>query len=632
MSEDVDNSVDSILKDNPDCSKPRAYAIAWSQKDEGETEVANAGFVSEVQKLDGDDTLMDDEAASVVVVSKLAENADNHAVKAVAYRTLTGQWGGFHPAEKTNEGREHLLDTYKSNVDNLVKEFNRALDDVRENDEEVDSEENVTVDKSSDDLPTVKFKMESTTGIMPLFKGDDGDMVIWGPASVEVVDKEGDRIRGEALENALPQLLRRQRLSLEHSDQLVGEILESFETDEEITVEVDGKTFTRNEFPTDVLEMDDMETSLFVAGKVWDDTRQSRQAQEDIENGDIDSYSISGESLVATTKYEEGDVVNDIKELDLSAVTLCEEGMNQKAKFGVVSKANGDTRDTDEGDNDESVQAGVSKGTRGSAGIHANGEIQIVKNMSEDETPSDEDEDVQETVSLDDVREEFKNVVDEALPDDDLASKSDIVSKDELESFIEEKTLGKDEIRSIAQKTAEEVFAEKAGDDFPPEEEDEEDEEEMSEDEPPVDEDEPEVDEEVAPEEEEEPPEDKGDEDFEDEPPMDEEDDDEEMKGYDHSDLEEMLPEDLYEAVREYLDEEPDEGEPGNPVEASDSDDDGALTEDDVEKMIEERFGDEMVLDSPSGPTEEVQKSWADEDEPETDDQVGPAAQQLYEN
>jgi len=637
MSQEADENVDSVL-DNE--AGPRAYAAAWSQKDEGDTQVANAGFVSEVQKLDGDDTLTDDEAASVVVVSKLAENADNQAVKAVAYRTLSGQWGGHHPAEKTKEGREHLLDTYKSDVDSLLKEFNRALDDVDEEDEEVDSEDNVTVDKSSDDLPTVKFKMKSTTGIMPLFKADNGDMVIWGPASVEVVDKEGDRIRGEALENALPQLLRRQRLSLEHSDQLVGEILESFETDEEITVEVDGKTYTRSEFPTDVLELDDMETSLFVAGKVWDDTRQSRQVQTDIENGDIDSYSISGESLVATTKYEEGDVVNDIKELDLSAVTLCEEGMNQKAKFGVVSKADGDARGTDEGDNDESVQAGVSKGTRGPAGIHANGQIQIVKNMTEDDNPSDEDEETQsETVSLDDVREEFKNVVDEALPDDDLASKSDIVSKDELESFIEEKTLGKDEVRSIARKTAEEVVKEgfedeeeeapeddeapdeEKGDDFPPEEE----------------EDEPEVDDEVAPDEDEEkgddePPEPPEEEDEAPSPPEEDEDDDEEMKGYDHSDLEEALPEDLYEAVREYLDEEPEEGEPDNPVEASDSDDDESLTEDDVEKMIEERFGDEMVLDSPSGPTEEVQKSWEEEDDPATDGVVGPAAQQLYDN
>ncbi|AGC34488.1 prohead protease [Haloarcula virus HVTV-2] len=635
MPEAVEECVDSVLDDNPDYSESRAYAICWSQQNEGNLKEAGddfeCAFSGEVQDLSKDnDALTDDEAASVVAVSKLADDADDRAVKAVAYRSFAGQWGGYHPAETTKDGREHLLETYKSTVDSLLKEWNNALDKV----DDSEDDENVTVDKSQDDFPTVKFKMQSSTGILPVFKSKDGDMIIWGPASVEVVDKEGDKIRASALEDALPQLLRRQRLSLEHSDQLVGEILENFETDEPITVEVDGKTFEREEFPTDVLELDDMEPSLFVAGKIWDDTRQSRQAQKDIENGDLDSYSISGESLVATTKYEEGDVVNDIKELDLSAVTLCEEGMNQKAKFGVVSKADGDAR-TDEGDNVENGQAAVSKGARGPAGVHADGTIHIVKNMGDNESESDGASNPSEAVSLDDVREEFKNVVDESLPDAELATKDDMVSKDDVESIVEEKSMGEDEVRSIARKTAEEVLDEKGdyedeepeddeekGDDEMPPEDEEEDEEpepvEAEDDEEP--EDEPEVDDEVAPEPpEDEPDEEKG-EDYE------EDDEDEEMKGYDHGDLEEMLPEDLYEAVREYLDED-DGGD--EVVEASESDEEG-LTEDDVEKMIEEQFGDEMVLDSPSGPTAEVQKSWEQEDEPATDDQVGPAAQQLY--
>ena len=631
MPEPVDECVDSVMSDNPDYSESRAYAICWSQQNEGNLKEADedfsCAFSDEVKDLSKDnDALTDDEAASVVAVSKLADSEDDQAVKAVAYRSFAGQWGNVHPAEKTKEGREHLLTTYKSTVDSLLKEWNDALSKVDVEDEDT---QNTTTEKSDDDYPVVKFKMQSSTGILPVFKSKDGDMVIWGPASVEVVDKEGDKIRADALEEALPQLLRRQRLSLEHSDQLVGEILESFETDENITVEVDGKTFERNEFPTDVLELDDMEPSLFVAGKVWDDTRQARQAQKDIENGDLDSYSISGESLVATTKYEEGDVVNDIKELDLSAVTLCEEGMNQKAKFGVVSKADGDAR-TDEGDNVENSQAAVSKGARGPAGVHADGTIHIVKNMGDNESESDGASNPSEAVSLDDVREEFKSVVDESLPDAELATKDDMVSKDDVESIVEEKSMGEDEVRSIARKTAEEVVKEgyedeepeddeEKGDDEMPPEDEEEDEEpepvEAEDDEEP--EDEPEVDDEVAPEDE--PDEEKG-EDYE------EDDEDEEMKGYDHGDLEEMLPEDLYEAVREYLDED-DGGD--EMMEASDSDEEG-LTEDDVEKMIEEQFGDEMVLDSPSGPTADVQKSWEQEDDPATDDQVGPAAQQLY--
>lgn len=658
MPEPVEDCVDSVLEDNPDYSESRAYAICWSQQNKGDVKEAGGefecSFTTEVVDLSkDDDTLTKEEAASVVAVSKLSDEADGEAVKSVSHYSLTGQWGGYHPAEKTKEGRQHLLETYKSEVNSLLKEWRRVVDEVKEEEDDV---ENVTVDKSGDDLPTVKFKMKSSTGILPLFKADDGDMIIWGPASVEVVDKEGDKIRASALEEALPQLLRRQRLSLEHSDQLVGKILESFETDEPVTVKINGKEYTREDFPTGVLELDGMEPSLFVCGKVWDDTRQARQTQKDIEEGKIDSYSISGESLVATTKYEEGDVVNDIKELDLSAVTLCEEGMNQKAKFGVVSKADGDAR-TDEGDKSENAQAGVSKGTRG-PDVHADGQIKIIKNMGDQENESEGASNPSEAVSLDDVREEFKNVVEESLPDGDLATKEDMVSKEDVEAIVEEKSMDEEDVRSIALKTVEDVISEEEkGEDYDEDEDEMEDEEKMEcevcgEEHPPGECPEEKADDEMSPEEEPveeveddelEDPDDDGQQEVEieddeekggDYEEEDEEDDEEEMKGYDHSDLEEMLPEDLYEAVREHLDEEPEEGmEEEEMVEASE---DASETEEedeevgDVEKMIEEEFGDEMVLDSPTGPTEEVQKSWEQEDEPETDSQVGPAAQQLY--
>lgn len=635
MPESVDECVDSVMEDNPDYTESRAYAICWSQHNEKELKEADddfsCAFSEEVHDLSKqNDALSDDEVASIVAASKLSDSDDVTAVKSVAYRSLSGQWGNVHPAEKTKEGREHLMETFKSRVDFLLKEWNESLAKVDDDDQ--DSQESATVDKSDDDYPVVKFKMRSSTGVMPVFKAKNGDMIIWGPASVEVVDKEGDKIRASALEEALPQLLRRQRLSLEHSDQLVGEILDSFETDESITVEVGNKTFEREEFPTGVLELDDMEPSLFVAGKLWDDTRQSRQAQEDIQNGDLDSYSISGESLVATTKYEGGDVVNDIKELDLSAVTLCEEGMNQEAKFGVVSKAEGDAR-TDDGDKIESSQAAVSKGARGSAGVHSSGEIRIVKNMGDNESESDGASNPSEAVSLDDVRQEFKNVVDESLPDDELATKSDMVSKDDVESIVDEKSMSEDEVRGIALKTAQSVV--KEGYDDMEDEEDEEKGDDMEGEE--VDDEEMEDEEKGEYEDDEMEDEEKGD--YEDDEDMEdeekggddyEEDEDEEMKGYDHSDLEDALPEDLYEAVREYLDEGDDEMmEEADDMEGEEEGED-PLTEDDVEKMIEEQFGDEMALDSPSGPSSEVRKSWEEEDDPATDDKVGPAAQQLY--
>jgi len=196
--------------------------------------------------------------------------------------------------------------------------------------------------RKSDTIEKVGFTAQVGT-IPTVFKADN-EFVIWGPASVEVVDKEGDLIKASALSDALPQLLKRARLSLEHSDQLVGKILESFEVNEPVKVSVDGETFERSEFPTDVMELDGFEPALYVAGKVWDDSRQARETRRKIENGEIDSYSISGEALVTRTKVDDGDAYDQIVDMDLSAVTLCEEGMNQKAKFGMVTSDSSDKK------------------------------------------------------------------------------------------------------------------------------------------------------------------------------------------------------------------------------------------------------------------------------------------------
>lgn len=187
-----------------------------------------------------------------------------------------------------------------------------------------------------------KYDADIGGSLTAIEKQEDGRFIVWGPASVEVVDKEDDLVRADALEEALPQLLKRARLSLDHSDQLVGEILEGYETDEPVTVEVDGQKYTRSEFPTGVLypEEDDVPLrGLYVCGEIYDDTQVARDTRERIESGEYDSFSISGEALSSATQFENGgDVIDRIEEVDLSAVTICEEGMNQNAKFALIDK------------------------------------------------------------------------------------------------------------------------------------------------------------------------------------------------------------------------------------------------------------------------------------------------------
>jgi len=286
----------------------------------------------------------------------------------------------------------------------------------------------------SDQLEKVDFEASVERGVQSLFKAGD-DFVIWGPASVEIVDKEGDKISAEALDEALPQLLERARLSLEHSDQIVGRILERFETESPVTVEINGQTYERKEFPTDVLDLDDGEpAALYVAGEVFQDTQQSKRARERIEAGELNSYSISGEALVTRKKVEDGVVYDDIVDMDLSAVTLCEEGMNQGAKYAQVEGEVSDKDLAGEASATEKRQevpvlehpsmSGVSSGGAASEATPAQADP-----VNKNDTMSDSDPNEDETKSEDDTGATIEDVLerlDKSLPEGDIATKDDL--------------------------------------------------------------------------------------------------------------------------------------------------------------------------------------------------------------
>ncbi|MFB6284589.1 MAG: hypothetical protein ABEK59_11800 [Halobacteria archaeon] len=354
MPEEVEECVSSILEDNPDMDESSAYAICQSEQKAEEEGIRDA-----------------------------------LAVKAVAAKKETGSWQGIHPSEKTMKGRERLLELFSD-----------------------------TVQKTTTETASTKFKakVKSESGMRVLYKADDGSMLIWGPGSVEVVDKENDRVTTEALKDALPQLMRRQRLSLDHTDQLVGDIKEKHEFEEPKTVEIHGKEYKRQTFPTDVLKADEddvPEDGLYVAGEVWSDTKQAKEAQEEIENGVIDSFSISGEAISSSTKIKDGEHFDDIKEMDLSAVTLCEEGMNQKAKFAVVKSDEKKSKFKEIVSDVLSTTMSKEDDDESEGGV---GGDDSMDNISE--SFSEEEEKKLKTM--------FESVVKEHLPDGELATKDDI--------------------------------------------------------------------------------------------------------------------------------------------------------------------------------------------------------------
>lgn len=302
----------------------------------------------------------------------------------------------------------------------------------------------------ADSLSKVEFEAEISRSISAVFKMED-DFLIWGPASVEIVDKEDDKVSSEALEGALPQLLKRGRLSYAHTDQIVGKILNKFETEDSVEVTIDGKTYERSEFPTDVLELgDDEPPAMFVAGEVYDDTEQSVDVRRKIEQGEIDSYSISGEALVTQKEYDnDGRSYDNILELDLSAVTLCEEGMNPSAKFARVDTESADVKSVvgPNSDSDVEKEAGFSVASGGVSEPKT-----IAKSMSEQ--PNTVDIDPDSFIKRDEVEGDIatksfvekavEEEVEKVLPDGNLATVSYIkeMHGEEDEEEDEEKAEG----------------------------------------------------------------------------------------------------------------------------------------------------------------------------------------------
>jgi hypothetical protein len=150
---------------------------------------------------------------------------------------------------------------------------------------------------------------------------DSEHFYIYGDASVEMIDKENDKITEKALAWGLPQLLRRARLSLVHTDILVGAILDELD-------------YKGTKYHTAVNN-----GRLSLAGDIWNDTKMCRQVRQGIIDGVYNSYSISGESIEAKTVCDRDGCFNNIDKLDLSAVAICEQGMNPAAKFTLLGKA-----------------------------------------------------------------------------------------------------------------------------------------------------------------------------------------------------------------------------------------------------------------------------------------------------
>lgn len=152
--------------------------------------------------------------------------------------------------------------------------------------------------------------------------GDDDSLVIGGPASIEMVDREGHLITTESLTKAFKKYManfRTRNAMVLHSDVQVGWALPAY-------ISKGGQIFKSG--------VDDK--GLFFITELRNDTKISKKVAEQIHDGKLKSYSIAGSAIKTQTVQKGLREIMQVDELELAEVTVCEKGVNQGASFDIL--------------------------------------------------------------------------------------------------------------------------------------------------------------------------------------------------------------------------------------------------------------------------------------------------------
>lgn len=164
----------------------------------------------------------------------------------------------------------------------------------------------------------------TATGADFILKSDaNGDLVIAGYASVDMVDKQGDRIPVSALKKAFTGFMDNpsyRNVQLAHSGIQVGEVLPSY-TDSE------GRVWKST--------VDDH--GLFVVCRIRNDIEKAREVQKQVRSGELRAFSIGGQALfrVSKTTPEHG-THREITDMELHEITLCKKGINPESTYTLL--------------------------------------------------------------------------------------------------------------------------------------------------------------------------------------------------------------------------------------------------------------------------------------------------------
>jgi len=152
--------------------------------------------------------------------------------------------------------------------------------------------------------------------------GDDDPMVVGGPASVSLIDREGHLITTDALKKAFDKFMgnfRTRNAMVLHSDVQIGWALPAYITR-------GGQIFKSG--------VDDK--GLFFICELRDDTKISEKVRKEIDEGRLRSYSIAGSALKVQNMQKGMVPYMQVDEMELAEVTVCEKGVNQNATFELL--------------------------------------------------------------------------------------------------------------------------------------------------------------------------------------------------------------------------------------------------------------------------------------------------------
>ena len=251
-----------------------------------------------------------------------------------------------------------------------------------------------------------------------LIKG--GDLVVAGYASVEVVDKQGDKITKEALKGAFKKYMedhRYRNVQLAHSNIQVGEVIPNY-TDSE------GRLWKS--------EVDDV--GMFVVVELRDDIEKAKEVAAEIRKGALRGFSIGGQAFKRVRKSDpvHGDY-QEISKLELHEITICEKGINPEATFRILKEDKNKVKKMTETENDVMTQmTDVLSRLEGRLDSMEKGEMPpgLKEHMQGKKNDDDGDEKDDEEKMYGDKKEAMKD--DEKDEDVEKSQYSDVISSEYL--------------------------------------------------------------------------------------------------------------------------------------------------------------------------------------------------------